>query len=408
MKQPLDDLVREARGHLGKTEAEGVDWSAVDRGLFARIEREQREERGRFVAVRRWPGVVAAAAAAAAVFAWAAHDVREQDGGSLAMAGGEASEIGGRIVGVEGEGQVLIDGRVALRGATIRLGDVIEVQRGGAVIERSGKLTMRIEAGSRAAVTHTDGALVLALARGAVEAQVVPVPRGEAFAVDIDGSRVAVHGTHLRVARVGDRVTVDLNEGVVAVGNAPRVGSVIGSLVTAPAHAEFAAIDVAGSLAVSHEATGVRPPVALGPSVQPSPVATEAARGAPEAPLAAAAPLPAPNVPHPVAVHPDTRPSPVAVTPVAEPAPVATPDANPEQALRGAVRACMDQRPHVENVTVLVSTTLRLDLADDGTVRAARFDPPVAPDVNACAASAIYRTRFAHGGSASIPIDFSN
>ena len=45
---------------------------------------------------------------------------------------------------------------------------------------------------------------------------------------------------------------------------------------------------------------------------------------------------------------------------------------------------------------------LHLDLDADGNVRAARFDPPVAPDVNACAAPAIYRTRFTHGGSADV------
>jgi hypothetical protein len=54
---------------------------------------------------------------------------------------------------------------------------------------------------------------------------------------------------------------------------------------------------------------------------------------------------------------------------------------------------------------VSVSTTLRLSLRDDGSVRSARFDPPVAPDVNACAAQSIYQMRFAHGGSAAVSID---
>ena len=41
-------------------------------------------------------------------------------------------------------------------------------------------------------------------------------------------------------------------------------------------------------------------------------------------------------------------------------------------------------------------------------VRTARFDPPVATDVNECAAPAIYKTRLAHAGSIAIPIDFQN
>ena len=49
-----------------------------------------------------------------------------------------------------------------------------------------------------------------------------------------------------------------------------------------------------------------------------------------------------------------------------------------------------------------------LDLADDGSVRAARFEPPVAPDVNVCASPSIYRARFPHGGTATIRVDISN
>jgi hypothetical protein len=416
VKKPLDDLVREAKSHLGTIESERVDWSAVDKGLFARIELEQHRERAGFTATGRWPGVVAAAVAAAAVFAVAVHDGRDRPGESLATTASESGELGGRIVGIEPDAVVTIDGKPATAGATIRLGDVIEVRGGGAgaVIERPGKLTLRIEGGSRAAVTHTEGSLVLALARGAVEAQVVPVPSGEAFAVDVDGSRVAVHGTHLRVARSGDRVTVDLNEGVVAVGNAPRVGSVVGSLVTAPAHAEFAALAVTSSLTVSHDLASVKVPVELGGGMRSRP---ELVQGSPEAPVAAA---PAPVAARPAAAHAEVRSSTV-VEPAVEqqqqqqqqPARPVTAaavvgDPNAEQALDHAVKACMDQGPHVENVTVVVSTALHLDLADDGVVRAARFDPPVAPDVNSCAAAVIYKTRFTHGGTTVIPIDVSN
>ena len=68
----------------------------------------------------------------------------------------------------------------------------------------------------------------------------------------------------------------------------------------------------------------------------------------------------------------------------------------------------MAERPRAENVTILVRTTLRLELGDDGSVHAARFDPPVAPDVNSCAATSIYKARFAHGGTEAIAIDFEN
>jgi len=70
------------------------------------------------------------------------------------------------------------------------------------------------------------------------------------------------------------------------------------------------------------------------------------------------------------------------------------------------VRSCMAARWSPDNVTVVVTTTLHLDLDADGNVRAARFEPPVATDVNTCAAPVIYRTRFTHDGSADVPVDF--
>jgi hypothetical protein len=68
----------------------------------------------------------------------------------------------------------------------------------------------------------------------------------------------------------------------------------------------------------------------------------------------------------------------------------------------------MAERPHVENVTVLVNTTLYVTVSEDGAVQSARFDPPVSPEVNACATPAIYRAHFEHGGTITIPVDFQN
>ena len=155
---------------------------------------------------------------------------------------------------------MLVDGKVVAGGVPLKLGDVLETGGARATIERPGKVTLTLEPGLKTVVTHVQGALILALERGAVEAQVVPVASGEAFAVDVDGSRVAVHGTHLRVAREGQRVVVDLNEGVVSVGAAPRAGSVLGTLVNAPAHVEFMASDPAGTLEQTHDPSAVRTP----------------------------------------------------------------------------------------------------------------------------------------------------
>jgi hypothetical protein len=265
-----------------------------------------------------------------------------------------------------------------------------------------------VDAGSRVRLEQARGTLVLALERGAIEADVNPVAEGEAFAVDVAQDdkvvRVAVHGTHLRVARGGDRVTIDLSEGVVSVGAPPRSGSTLGSLVTAPAHAELSVADVAGTLVVLHEPGSLRPAVSLRPSSQPRPVAVSSPAATTRAEAFASHPSPlAPTV-----VRPEPRPSTAAVeAPAPSPAPPAlTPvDPSAEATLGAAVRACMPSQAGGTNITVQVHTTLRLELKDDGMVESARFDPPVATDVNTCAAPTIYKTRFAHGGSASIPID---
>jgi hypothetical protein len=220
------------------------------------------------------------------------------------------------------------------------------------------------------------------------------VPSGEAFAVDVGRTRVAVHGTHLRVARVGEHVVVDLSEGVISLGEAPRIGSTLGALLTAPAHAEFATSDAEGTLTLTHDPAVLRAPVSLGASAQ-------ARAGLPSV---AVAPLPK-------AESGDSRP-PVAVAAAHEghagnppPRSVAAAEVNPEAVIASAVRGCLAERPRADNVTVVVSTTVRLGVGPDGTVTSARFDPPVAPDVNACASGTIYKARFAHGGSVAIPVD---
>jgi len=394
----LDRAVRDARRHLGTEEGASVDWDKVDRGLFARIAEERRLERDRFArrGLRAWPVVALAAAAAAAVVFVAGGPegkrARAPEGVPL------ADEIAGTVLSIDGDGQLRIDGSPASRGALLRMGDVVEARGAQATIERAGKVTLRMEAGSRATVTHTQGALVLALAEGALEAQVVPVASGEAFAVDIDGARVAVHGTHLRVARDGQHVAVDLSEGVVSVGSAPRVGSVLGTLMTAPGHAEFVAARATETLVVTHDPSAVRPPVLL-TAASPVKVATQGLPPSTPPRAESTPPLRPPAASAPASLHAEAR----AGTPER---PVV--DVSPVDAITNAVRACMSERPRSENVTVVVRTTLHLELGDDGSVRAARFEPPVAPDVNGCAVTSIYKTRFSHGGSEAISIDFEN
>jgi ferric-dicitrate binding protein FerR (iron transport regulator) len=397
MSHKLDTLVRESRPDLGTREAQAVDWERVDEQLFRRIDGERKAERARLSGRPggRWAALAGglAAAAAIALVVGKVHEPR-----STEVPRAMVDETAGSVVSVEGDGQLLVGGRPLAVGSVLHLGDVIEAHGAQATIERAGKLTLVIERGTRATITHVQGSLVLALADGAVEAQVVPVPNGEALAVDVGLSRVAVHGTHLRVARSGEHVVVDLNEGVVSLGRAPRMGSTLGSLVTAPAHAEFGVGDAEGSLTMTHDLSAVRPPITAAISSQARPSAPTLAVAASSKPEVAEA-RPSGAVPGAQRAegHPGASPSQHVGTTV---------DPNPQGTIASAVRACLAERPRADNVTVEVSTVVRLDVDSDGTVLHARFDPPVTPDVNACASGPIYKTRFAHGGSVAVPVEF--
>lgn len=399
----LDDLLRESREHLGTREAGALDWDRVERGLFARIEMDQARERREVVAARSRHRVAwGAGAAALAVAAAVALVVGKTRGPSLDAGSAHATasdDSAGTVASIGQDGTAVVNGKPAVIGTPIRLGDEVDARGGRVTLERPGKVSWILESGSRTTVTHVQGALVLALGAGSVEAQVVPVASGEAFAVDVDGTRIAVHGTHLRVARVMDHVTIDLTEGVISLGAAPRVGSTIGTLITAPAHAEFTSADPKGTLSVTHDASAVRPALAIDTGRAATSPTLVALGGAsqhpkPEAPVEARSPLPPP-----------------APRAVATPAPAASPqlpaaDPNAGDAIASVVRTCLAARTSSEEPTVEVKSNLHLELDADGNVRSAQFVPPVPADVNKCAAPSIYHTRFTHGGSADVDVTF--
>jgi hypothetical protein len=289
------------------------------------------------------------------------------------------------------------------------VGDSIEVRGAKAIFDRPGKVVWTVEEAQlpaqhetispRAVVKSTSsGALVVALEHGAIEAEVVPVAQGEAFAVDVADLRVAVHGTHLRVARAGSRVVIDLSEGIVSLGRAPRVGSTYGKLVNAPAHVEIDLdhVDLDKlDVKVDHAAESVRAASPLrefvGSSRQAAAAGTQVAH--------VSSPPAAHTIPRPaVAAKKDDRKSDSALAPSA-------PDPNPKETILHAIEACAQAKPLPSGVSATVSSTLQLKVNDDGTVESARFDPPLSPEVQSCAATTIYKTRFAQPGWVQIPFE---
>jgi hypothetical protein len=407
------------------------DWDAIDAKLFARIDAaEATEEAGRVARLgpasrtRGWSLVAGGLAAAAAIAVYAGHKpgAAPIDGAATAAAPLTASALV-RAGSERDPRDTLIAGAPASAGAILHVGEVIETHRASALLEREAPasggggapgaplVAWSVERDSRVSVAKATGALVVSLDRGAVEAQVTPVPSGEAFAVDVPGAngsvtRVAVHGTHLRVSRVevGDHVklVVDLSEGVVSIGAPPRAGSTYGALVTAPAHVELDTADPS-SLVVSHLPEDVRTPVDLTRARAASTVGQVPASAVAQNGAQIGAQNGAPSTQSHPAVSPQIAPRPVPAAPRPPEA-----DPNAEATVSAAVKACMAGRTQAPDgeVTVTVSSTLEIRLQDDGAVDLARFNPPLPPDVQLCAANAIYKTRFPRSGTLTIDLKF--
>jgi hypothetical protein len=409
VSEVLGQVVRESRTDL-RPAASNVDWARVEEALLARVAAARSEEAAlaRFRGSWMWGafgGVAAVAAAAAIVLGHGADravPAYSSDRAALGVAQPSAAkdDVTSTLAGRQGEGELLVGkagspASPATAHSRIGAGTVVETHKARALWDATGHATWLLEEDSRVAVKGSSP-LVLSLERGAVEAQVVPVPSGEAFAVDVGQERIAVHGTHLRIAREGDGITVDLSEGVISIGRPPRAGSTYGTLVVAPAHVEFGLADVTGSMRVTHDASAVRPAASF--TALTESVAARAAHAAPQSnsgqPPAGAHPAVATpgNATRATGAHGTGSADTVAVDP------------RGEESISSAVRGCAADALHSTDVTVTVNSSLELTVGDDGFVRTARFTPPLAPEIQKCATAAIYKTRFADAGVRKIDI----
>ena len=377
----LAALVDEAKDHLLPP---AIDWSRMEVKLLSTANARPRDRWLRVSAVV----MATAAAAAALVVSRRTPPAPQPPPLAEATLAPEASLV--RSTGAD----VHLSGRLLGGGDVIRAGD--ELRAGSrAVFERPDRVSWLVEPGTsgpaRVRVTSAGETLVLALEEGAVEAQVVPVRSGESFAVDVDDAnsrvRIAVHGTHLRVDRSGGWVTVDLTEGVLAIGVPPASGITTGTTVKAPAHVRFDIRDL-GTLRVTD--APVRAAIPLG------------ARGDVGSAEPELLPLPTTTaVPH------TAQRGPSLVAP--PPAPARSAALGPRDAIVAAVRSCAiaARKERGDLVRVTLSSTLELRVSSEGAVESALFTPPLAPDVQACAANVIYAMKLDETGTVTVPIDVS-
>ncbi len=412
----LEELTHEAKSSLKPS---SIDWEKVEGGLFSRIEakreegangmRESTTSRLRHLEAtpdRRW--LVAGLVAAAAVLVLALHKPETSSPlmSERSSHGAQATAHEDVLTLTKNAADVRIDGELAAPGRTLRALDTIGTSGSAAELaatsDTSGEASaMRVawQLGEHStalvkSLGRGTSPFVLGLAAGSIEAQVTPVERGEAFAVDLrsphasgphDVVRIAVHGTHLRVARdpSGDHATIDLTEGVVSIGFPPKVGSTYGTLVTAPAHVD---IDVtklittgdlnSGAIVVDKSAAAIRVPLVLaGRDDGTTKVAAEATPESTDPPVATSD--------HPEADKQTSTPEKA----------LAQIDPHATEAIRAAAQSCAVVHASTD-VKVTVSSKLTLHVGPDGLVKMATFDPPLSPEAQDCAAKTIYRTKF--------------
>jgi hypothetical protein len=396
-------VLRELSREASEQPVPQVDWQRVEHRLFERIE----SEGVRPSAPRRpaWVPVVAVAAGAAVIAAAASFAVRVQP------APDKPAVEAVQAPAVQHTAQRLATG--ALDGSSLRAGDRVVADAASIAVQHTGHATWTL-AGSSSVVIERNGPVVmLELQSGRVHVDVVPRHDVESFAVRVGETVVSVHGTVFTVERRGERALVQVQRGSVAVGPRSRLGQGASWLVAAPS---------SGSFSLDGARDGTFEDLGLGPSGQP-PVAQEAPLAQAEpgqdllpqpspaarepweaAPLRAAPP--APRTPGPVAAP---EPEPAEQGQAASPA-IELPDSLTDalaraqlDSLRARTADCHRRFGTAagDNVKVTVQSTLTLTVAPDGHVTMGRFDPPLAPEVQACAGSVLLATTFPKARGAS-------
>jgi len=269
----------------------------------------------------------------------------------------------------------------ALNGDQLALGMRLTAGNQPLLVEHHGRARWTLEPHATALVSDAGEFLTVKLESGALSAAVVPNPKPETFAVEVGGTRVAVHGTAFRVERVGERVQVEVSEGTVAV-EASGTHSTPAFLLRRDSRGNFALDGHTGS--VEGNASAV---VANGSGRSHRTVA----KLAPVTHGHLTAPAPAPEP-----AKPDVSAEPAQSVPAL---PVQPSISDIESGVSSALELmnhCFREQTRSTGIHVSASTGLTLSVAADGTIQSVTFAPPLAPAVEDCAVSGLRALTFTH------------
>ena len=355
-ERALDRLILELRDQA----APKLDWERVE----ARLLREpppRAQAAGVSVLGRlRWPA--AGLLAAAAVVAVVAHSPKP------------STRVPTPVARVSSE---------PLNGDQLALGTHVSAGNQPLVVEHAGRVRWTLEPHASASLAVSGEFLTLRLESGALSAQVVPSPKLETFAVEVGGTRVAVHGTAFRVERAGDRVLVAVSEGTVAV-EAAGAHAAPAFLLRRDSRGNFAVDGPSGN--VEGNASAV---------VSDTSAQSHREVAADEAALPTHSPTP---VAHPSARAPAAHPAtaPLSATPQLPLQPSISDIETGVSSALELMNRCFHDKTKSSGSRVSASTGLTLSVTGDGAVRSVTFTPPLAPAVEDCAVNGLRGLTFAH------------
>jgi len=357
-EQALDRLILELR----KQAAPDVDWDRVEARLMREPQPQARSATLSFLNRLRWPaaGLVAVAALASLVVARKPAPTPEKRVAKLSLA--------------------------PLNGDQIAVGARITAGNQPLLVEHHGRARWTLEPHATALVSDAGEFLTVKLESGALSAAVVPNPKPETFAVEVGGTRVAVHGTAFRVERVGERVQVEVSEGTVAV-EASGTHSSPAFLLRRDSRGNFALDGRTGS--VEGNASEV--------------VAESAGQSHRTLGKVASAPRAHQSAPAVQPAMPELSAEPVALLPAPAPAPAPAAPLQPsisdiEAGVSSALELmnrCFHDQTRSTGIRVSATTGLTLSVAPDGTTQSVTFAPPLAPAVEECAVNGLRALTFA-------------
>ena len=237
--------------------------------------------------------------------------------------------------------------------------------------------------------------VTLRLDAGSLSAEVTHAERPESFVVHAGATRIAVHGTRFSVQRRQARVLVHVTEGVVAVSPLHAAASAQERwLLHAPARGDFSEDGSAGHV-IAREVEKPKPNATRSRASRRAPAASTHVPAAPSG--SATAEQSVPEGAESLEGQPPAELSAEAGAPAEIPATLSIGDveAGLTQVI-DALSGCFQQHmPARGDMRVTARTTLTLSVGPDGRIASSQFNPPLAPNVSACALRASGAVRFA-------------